>query len=212
MRFFSYLPILLPFFALVGAQDIDIEQVKFRFQTANIPLDLSIDFQPTVLLEVTFPQTSGPSITTTAGDFINQNQTAGPPTFAVNGNAGSSGPFVLAMVDPDAPTPVNPTEAQIRHLLAGNLTAGADGTLTNSTPAITDFLQPNPPLTSTAHRYVFLLFDQSAEFSSQTLVNGNTSRDNFNISAFAAATDLGNPIAGTYIEVNIVNSTTPADV
>ena len=80
-------------------------------------------------------------------------ETGGPPTFALTGSAGT-GPFVVAAVDPDAPTPVNPTEAQIRHFLGGNFTAGADGALTNSTPAISEFLQPNPPLTSTAHRYV----------------------------------------------------------
>ncbi|KAJ3790229.1 PEBP-like protein [Lentinula aff. detonsa] len=212
MQLISYLPYLLPLFALVGAQDTDIQLVKYTVETANIPFDLSILFDPTDLLEVTFPQNgSAPSITLKAGDFLNQNQTGGPPTFSLSGSAGT-GPFVIAAVDPDAPTPVNPTEAQIRHFLGGNFTAGADGSLTNSTPAITEFLQPNPPLTSTAHRYVFLVFEQSDDFSSQTLVTPDTSRDNFNISAFAAATGLGSPLAGTYMEVNPVNSPTPPDV
>ncbi|KAF5393622.1 hypothetical protein D9757_000403 [Collybiopsis confluens] len=212
MRFFSYLPYLLPLFTLAGAQDVDLEQVKFRFQTANIPLDIDIpSFDPTVLFELAFPQKSGPSIPTTAGDFINQNQTAGPPTFGLEERAGS-GPFVVAMVDLDAPDPRNPTEAQIRHFLGGNFRVGANSALVNSTPAVTEFLQPNPPVGSEAHRYVFLVFKQSAAFNNQKLVTPATSRDNFDIAAFATALGLGSPIAGTYIVVNVANSTTPADV
>ncbi|KIK65728.1 hypothetical protein GYMLUDRAFT_159200 [Collybiopsis luxurians FD-317 M1] len=211
MRFFSYLPYLLPLFTLARAQDVDIEQVKFRFQTANIPLDLDIEFDPTVLFDIAWPQSSGPAIPTVSGDFINQNQTAGPPTFALQ-EAQGSGPFVVAMVDPDAPDPRTPTEAQIRHFLGGNFKVGANNALVNSTPAITEFEQPNPPAGSEAHRYVLLVFKQPANFNNQQLVTPATSRDNFNISAFARETGLGNAIAGTFIEVNVVNSTTPADV
>ena len=64
--------------------------------------------------------------------------------------------FVLAMVDPDAPTPQNPTAAQIRHLLAPNMTLNgslADGAvLVNNTPAISNFLRPTPPAGSDPHR------------------------------------------------------------
>ena len=52
--------------------------------------------------------------------------------------------FVLAMVDPDAPFPQNATMAEIRHLLAPNMTLNgtlADGALlVNNTPAISNVL------------------------------------------------------------------------
>ncbi|KIK65727.1 hypothetical protein GYMLUDRAFT_70808 [Collybiopsis luxurians FD-317 M1] len=211
MRFFSYLPYFLPLFALVGAQDVDLEQVKFRFQTANIPLDLDIEFNPTVLFDIAWPQSRGPAIPTVSGDFINQNQTAIQPTFALQEREGS-GPFVVVMVDPDAPDPRNPTEAQDRQFLGSDFRVGANGRLTSNTPPITSFQQPNPPVGSEAHRSVFLVFKQPITFDFQRLVTPATPRDNFNVADFAKETGLGNAIAGTYIVVNVANSTTPADV
>jgi hypothetical protein len=48
---------------------------------------------------------------------------------------------------------------------------------------------------------VFLVYQEPPEFSRQTLVNSSTSRLKFNISAFAAATGLGDPLGGTFILV-----------
>jgi len=128
------------------------------------------------------------------------------------------GPFVIAAVDPDAPTPQNPTNAQIRHFLGGNFTPNRLGLLSNSTPAISEFRQPTPPAGSDAHRYeildytnpliefatiryIFLLFEQPRGFNSQTVVNTTTPTQNFNIAAFASAVGLGDPIAGSFMLV-----------
>ncbi|KAF8206067.1 phosphatidylethanolamine-binding protein, partial [Mycena galopus ATCC 62051] len=115
------------------------------------------------------------------------------------------GPFVVAMIDPDALTPQDPSEAQFRHLLAGDF-FNEGGHLVNSTSAITEFQQPTPPVGSDPHRYIFLLFDQSPEFAHQTLINSTSSRDLFNISAFASAIDLGSPLAGTFMLVQAPES------
>jgi hypothetical protein len=60
--------------------------------------------------------------------------------------------YVIIAVDPDAPTPENPTNAQIRHFLGGNFYHGNIITpvplipyLANSTAAVTDYRQPSPP-------------------------------------------------------------------
>ncbi|KAG6876350.1 hypothetical protein C0992_013286 [Termitomyces sp. T32_za158] len=131
--------------------------------------------------------------------------TAGPPTFSAIGDIGF-GPFVIATVDPDAPTPQDPTSAQIRHFLGPNFfppqdTTSRDEPLTNRTPALSEFLQPTPPAGSDAHRYIFLLFNQPENFNAQRLVTPTTPIDLFNISEFAAATGLGDPIAGTFMLV-----------
>ncbi|KAF7368692.1 hypothetical protein MVEN_00193700 [Mycena venus] len=186
--------------ALVAvAQDVSIRAVRKAFKAADIPTDLDIVFRPTALLEVSLPQAAGPPITLHAGIQVPRNDTAGPPVFHVVGNVGR-GPFVVATVDPDAPTPQAPTEAQIRHFLGGNF-FNDGGHLVNSTPAISEFKQPTPPAGSDAHRYIFLLFDQSPQFAQQTLVTPATSIENFNISQFAKAVDLGNPLAGTFMRV-----------
>ncbi|KAF7378126.1 hypothetical protein MSAN_00236900 [Mycena sanguinolenta] len=197
-----YLSRFVSLFALalvaVG-QDIFIPAVKKAFDDADIPEDIEIVFNPTALLEVSLPQTVGPPIILHAGIHVPRNDTAGPPTFHVVGNVGH-GPFVVATVDPDAPTPADPTEAQVRHFLGGNF-FNENGLLVNVTPAVSEFRQPTPPAGSPAHRYTFLLFNQSPEFNSQTLVNASTIVTNFNISQFASAVDLGNPIAGTFMLV-----------
>ena len=61
------------------------------------------------------------------------------------------------MVDLDAPTPQQPTNAQIRHFLGGNFALGtpdANGLsiLSNSTPAVSEFKQPTPTAGSDPHR------------------------------------------------------------
>ena len=62
------------------------------------------------------------------------------------------------MVDLDAPTPQDPTSAQIRHFLGGNFKLDRPdirglSLLSNSTPALSNFLQPTPPAGSDPHRW-----------------------------------------------------------
>ncbi|KAI0060349.1 PEBP-like protein [Artomyces pyxidatus] len=185
----------------------------------KIPEDIHLTFDPTVLLKVTFPETKAPPIHLTAGIHLPRNATVGPPSFGILETPAVArlgrGPFVVATVDPDAPTPQSPTAAQIRHFLGANFIlgqAGSDGVakLTNSTPALSGFLQPTPPPGSDAHRYIFLLFKQPPGFSGQTLVNSSTPISNFNISSFAQTVGLGEPLGGTFMLVapdSVVNST-----
>ncbi|KAJ3567086.1 hypothetical protein NP233_g6597 [Leucocoprinus birnbaumii] len=184
----------------VTAQDTNVRRVKQTFDDANIPADLSIKFDPTALLEVTFPEPGASPITIHAGQQLPRDSTAGPPTFSLLGTS-RRGPFVVAAVDPDAPTPQAPTSAQIRHFLGGNFTPGRSGLLSNSTPALSEFRQPTPPAGSDAHRYIFLVFEQPAGFNQQTVVTPTTPVQLFNISSFADAVGLGNPIAGTFMLV-----------
>lgn len=63
------------------------------------------------------------------------------------------GPFVIVIVDPDAPTPQHPDHAQFRHFLGGGFVLRDLGlVLANKTPAITDFVKPSPPDGSDPHR------------------------------------------------------------
>ncbi|KAL0578566.1 hypothetical protein V5O48_003416 [Marasmius crinis-equi] len=203
----SLLGVLALFATTVSPQDNSLAEVAKAFNNANIPRDLTLKFNPSVLLEVTLPQPSGGDITLKAGLQLPRDDTAGPPRFSIRGNAGR-GPFVLAAVDPDAPSPTNTSNAQVRHLLAGNFFASSGGELhplTNTTPAISDYRQPTP--TSGLHRYVFLLFRQSPDFNDQTLVNATTPITRFNISVFADAVNLGNPIGGTFMRVAAPDAT-----
>jgi len=71
--------------------------------------------------------------------FFNK-ATSLPPAYTTSPRAKSyyhDGPFVIAMVDPDVPTPQNPNVSQIRHFLGGNFFMGEFGedALVNKTPA-----------------------------------------------------------------------------
>ena len=123
------------------------------------------------------------------------------------------------LVDPDAPTPQNPTAAQVRHYLGGDFriqTVNGVGLLFNDTPALSEYRQPAPPNTSDPHRsvphvefrchylyifrhsYTWLLYLQSSDFPA----NISTNILNFNISEFALQFGLGQPLAGNYMTVS----------
>jgi hypothetical protein len=148
-----------------------------------------------------------------------------PPTFRLRApgkpvNIGK-GPFVIAMVDPDAPNPEKPDNASapVRHFLGGDFTFDNDGvSLVNNTPAVTEYKPPSPPAGSKPHRsvegylvvhifliifgrFVFLLFEQPDGFKEQKEVGPETDRDAFNVSQFAEKAGLGDPVAGTYMLV-----------
>ncbi|KLO17324.1 PEBP-like protein [Schizopora paradoxa] len=184
-------------FSLVFAQDTSLAKVKMAFDAANLPTDEHLIFDPTALFEVTFPETNlgagTPPVHLHAAIHLNRNQTAIPPSFSLSLPFSPSlveKTFVIAAVDPDAPTPQDPTNAQIRHFLGGDFRLSLFGSglvFKNSTPAVTEFHQPTPPAGSDPHRYTFLLFTQPPSirtFNTEVahLVNSSTSISNFNIS------------------------------
>lgn len=64
--------------------------------------------------------------------------------------------FVIALVDPDAPTPQNRSLSQFRHFLGGDFHLDGSSTirapLVNSSAALTEYVNPTPPIGSDAHR------------------------------------------------------------
>ncbi|KAL7282523.1 LOW QUALITY PROTEIN: hypothetical protein ACG7TL_003994 [Trametes sanguinea] len=223
-----------------NSTNFTVTDVEQAFQAAKIVPDVLPSFNPTGILNVVFlDNTTGTSVNVTPGANLTREQNALRPQvfLTTNDTSLAQQTFVLAMVDPDAPTPQNPTEAQIRHLLApgiqanGSVTSGA--ALVNNTPAISDFLRPTPPAGSDPHRlvvvrandprkeqltmpesrYILLLFVQPANFTTVApqFVNSSTPISNFNISLFAQEVGLGSPIAGNFFltgpDANSTNST-----
>jgi hypothetical protein len=54
---------------------------------------------------------------------------------------------------------------------------------------------------------VFLLFKEPPSFKYQTLINSSSSPLQFNLSAFAEATDLGTPLGGTLFRAGADSTT-----
>jgi phosphatidylethanolamine-binding protein len=116
--------------------------------------------------------------------------------------------FVIALVDPDAPTPEDPTVAQVRHFVGGDFiisSVQSSGTarLTNLSAALAEYVSPGPPDGSAPHRYTVLLYKQPLNFpqTAPSLINSSTTVEaiiNFNLSNFVEVTGLGEPIAGSF--------------
>jgi len=105
--------------------------------------------------------------------------------------------YVMAMVDPDAPSADDPSMAEVRHYLVGNInsTIMASGRFdANLVDELTPFKNPSPPEGSGYHRYTQLVYKQPAgkiEFEplDNSVIIG------WSVADFAAQYGLGDPVA-----------------
>ncbi|XP_021747865.1 uncharacterized protein LOC110713724 [Chenopodium quinoa] len=113
-----------------------------------------------------------------------------PPRVVIQGNDPSASYFfTLVMVDPDAPSPGNPTEREYLHWLVTNIPANGSINLGQEVMA---YESPRPSLG--IHRYVFVLFYHSGL---QTITAPGW-RQNFFTREFAELYNLGMPVAAVY--------------
>lgn len=140
--------------------------------------------------------------------------TSQQPALAVNPAAYQSvadynGNYVILMVDPDAPSPDNPTRRFILHWLAANVTQGTaeaqaplagQRALTNSTPALVPYRPPMPPTNSSAHRYIIYAFAQPDNFAIPQSFSGfsDQNRSMFSLDRFISEAGLDRPAAGEF--------------
>ncbi|XP_017408921.2 protein HEADING DATE 3A [Vigna angularis] len=97
--------------------------------------------------------------------------------------------YTLVMVDPDAPSPSNPTMREYLHWLVINIPAT---TGSNFGEEIVSYESPRP--TSGIHRLVFVLFKQPGRQS----IHAPGWRQNFITRDFAEYYNLGSPVAAVF--------------
>lgn len=189
--------------------DVTIPVVEQAFDNARIVPDVLLSFTPTSILDVDFidPDSSKLELhSVTPGIQLSMEQTLLAPRFSLSTNDISivNEKFVIALVDPDAPTPQNKSLSQFRHFLGGDFHLDGSSTirapLVNSSAALTEYVNPTPPIGSDAHRYVILLFVQPTNFDTvaRNFVAPSTPRPNFDLATFVEEAGLGAPIAGTF--------------
>jgi phosphatidylethanolamine-binding protein (PEBP) family uncharacterized protein len=83
--------------------------------------------------------------------------------------------YTILMVDPDAPSPDNPTNKYFLHWM-----------IVNNVETVVNFIPPNPPIG--VHRYVFLLLEQKGYLNSSDIKIG--SREKFQLNKFIKAYNL----------------------
>ncbi|XP_021847311.1 protein TWIN SISTER of FT-like [Spinacia oleracea] len=121
---------------------------------------------------------------------IRPSLTVNPPAIEIQGNDPMSVYYyTLVMVDPDAPSPGNPTEREYLHWLVTNIPATGN---INAGQEIVAYESPRPSLG--IHRYVFVLF-RHMEMKS---ISHPGWRQNFYTREFAERYDLRMPVAASY--------------
>ncbi|KAI0920028.1 hypothetical protein AcV7_006038 [Taiwanofungus camphoratus] len=197
MHSIAIILVIVYFLLIVSAENLTLADVRRAFYDAKIPQDLNIIFDPTVLLDVAYPEATLDTPGTSFSETLTEPQpifTLGNPVVPFEQN------FVVIMLDLDAPTPQAPVISPIRHFLGGGFEPEGPVPLqsdfvelVSSTLPISSYLSPSPFGTA-PHR-------QSAMFATQTEVTPLTSRFRWNVSDFMQSVELGNPIGGNYMLV-----------
>ena len=95
--------------------------------------------------------------------------------------------YTLLMVDPDAPYPMDPSEAFMLHWMIVNI----DGSNKRARNIPVRYKPPTPPRDSPSHRYFFFLYSQRYKLCPNCLPR---KRMHFDLDAFEKKNGLGDPI------------------
>ncbi|KAI9663039.1 MAG: hypothetical protein M1821_008087 [Bathelium mastoideum] len=155
----------------------------------------------------------------TPGEHLSMSTVKNQPQIGLQSlpaSASSSSLFTVIMIDPDAPTPQQPTEAQILHWLQPSVRVSTNSSSTSSASALSPitlaasappqatYLQPSPPPGSAAHRYIQYLFVQPKDFQIPAAFadfGKGSNRSSFDVASFVQASGLQGPVAANYILV-----------
>ncbi|GJM87690.1 hypothetical protein PR202_ga03668 [Eleusine coracana subsp. coracana] len=126
----------------------------------------------------------------TCGSELRPSQVTNEPVVQIiTGSHGSGALYTLVMVDPDAPSPSNPSKREYLHWLVTDIPEGAGANYGNEVMA---YESPRP--SAGIHRFAFIVFRQAVRQS----IYAPGWRANFNTRDFAACYSLGTPVAGAY--------------
>ncbi|XP_026386858.1 protein MOTHER of FT and TFL1-like [Papaver somniferum] len=121
----------------------------------------------------------------TSGCEIEPSVAADPPKVQISGSPQHL--YTLVMVDPDAPSPSEPTMREIVVDVPG-------GTSPSEGKEVVRYMGPKPPVGM--HRYVMVAFEQKGEL--KMVVEEPACRPHFNTRNFAQQYDLGIPVSAFY--------------
>ncbi|XP_046659732.1 protein D1-like isoform X1 [Homalodisca vitripennis] len=154
----------------------------------SIVPDLLDDLQWSDILEISYDS----GVKADLGNELTPTQVKNQPQ--VNYTAKPTDLYMLAMVDPDAPSRTDPKFRSFKHWLVGNI----QGSDISTGEVLAEYVGSGPPQGTGLHRYVFLLFKQPGKLEFDEPRVPKTSADNrrsFSIQDFAKKYKLGSPVA-----------------
>ncbi|XP_021965109.1 protein D2 [Folsomia candida] len=129
------------------------------------------------------------------GNRVTRTQAGNKPS--VSWNADPNKTYLLAMMDPDAPSRYLPFLGEVLHWMVinvkgGNVTRGEE---------VVPYGPPGPPPGLGAHRYVFLVYEQPELITvDEQMKTSRLARIRYSIQDFAKKHNLGNPVAKNYFQ------------
>ncbi|KMZ64672.1 Protein HEADING DATE 3A [Zostera marina] len=147
--------------------------------------DVVDSFAPTTPMSISYNNK-----TVISGEDLRTPAVVNPPVVQIGGTSFRSF-YTLVMVDPDAPTPTNPTMREYLHWMVTDI---PETTTANFGNEIIPYESPRP--TSGIHRMVFVLFQQQSRNMARSVTN--QCRPNFNTRQFGEMYNLGSPTTVVY--------------
>ncbi|KAK4233714.1 phosphatidylethanolamine-binding protein [Achaetomium macrosporum] len=117
--------------------------------------------------------------------------------------------YMVVCLDPDAPFASFPILGPVNHWCQSGLRLSAaegNGKLETSDPFLVDYIGPGPPPGAAPHRYVFLLYEQPANFDIKAHASGKHvgvgGRARYDLEAWEKKIGLGEVVAVNYFKSN----------
>ncbi|AEO64843.1 69fc6f33-787b-4b7e-9081-06d9a8cf8b59 [Thermothielavioides terrestris] len=117
--------------------------------------------------------------------------------------------YMVICLDLDAPFVSFPVLGPINHWCQSGLrisSAGGNGKLETTDPFVVNYIGPGPPPGAAPHRYVFLLYEQPANFDVKKHAPGKHvgagGRMRFDLESWEAKIGLGEVVAANYFKSN----------
>ncbi|KAL3185696.1 hypothetical protein MRX96_028599 [Rhipicephalus microplus] len=178
---------------LVACQESDVKERLANLVYDGIVEDLT-HFAPVDVLYVYYKR----GVNVAMGNTLSVSNTSRPPE-DVSFNASPDNYYTIMLVDLDAPSRSQPNLRSYRQWLVVNVPSTMnllDGTV------VTEYIGPRPAHDTGPHRLVFLVYSQGMRrLNVRDLVD--SARSQFDVRAFAAANDLGDPIGINYFLVEV---------
>ncbi|KAK2034913.1 PEBP-like protein [Colletotrichum zoysiae] len=218
----------LAFFSALGCvlgdappppRSMSTREFRRAFLDAGIVPDVMGSFNPTVSFYTGYKTGDGNKTLMMPGAKLQPMETKFPFEFSVENimnaqNVTRNTRYILCMIGPDSPTRDGPTERNMRHYLAGNLTVEQTKSeilssalvMRNSSPAFNDYMAPDPKSGSGVHRYVYLLYVQPEKLNKMgfdAMGVDMKERKKFSVSQFRKQAGLSRPIGGTVFTVDM---------
>ncbi|CAG8027184.1 unnamed protein product [Penicillium nalgiovense] len=141
------------------------------------------------------------------GTWLPRKAAQKPPKLHFPG-ANPSSTYLIVSLDIDAPFPSFGILSPILHWIQSDIKVTSEGALEFDAPFVANYIGPAPPPMSTPHRYIFLLYEQPADFDLKAHAPAggkklsNSNRMRYDLDAWAEEVKLGPVLAFNYFTCN----------